>query len=152
MFRYWKDRHKITWILREPQIDRYNEIDKDILTFFLDFLSFSIDLPYLLFPLLRGIRRAQCVFLGSNWIEVGWFTYTSRYMPWGRRTVRGFCIKRGAERHYSHCTHTHTHKYTNTSILGVHVCEWVQARVRVRRGVLFDQRNSCNAMPKFNSF
>lgn len=39
---------------------------------------------------------------------MGWFTYTSRYMPWGRRTVRGFCIKRGAERHYSHCTRTHT--------------------------------------------
>lgn len=41
-------------------------------------------------------------------------------MPWGRRTVRGFCIKRGAERHYSHCTRTHTH--TQTQAFRVCMC------------------------------
>lgn len=47
---------------RELQIDRHNEMDIDILVSSLDLLSLSIDLPYLLRPLLRGIRRVQCVF------------------------------------------------------------------------------------------
>lgn len=111
-----------------------------------------LSLSILIYPICCArycvVLRVQCVFLGSNWIELGWFTYTSRYMPWGRHRVCGFCIKRGAERHYSHCTHSHRRRHGCACVCAecvcVSECEFV---------VEFSPaRNWCNAMPKFNSF
>lgn len=80
--------------------------------------------------LFAGYPKSTMRFFGIelNWIGLV-YIYESIYALC-IHTVRGYCIKRGAERHYSHCTHTRTHTLRHTHRwIWVWVCVFVELRI-----------------------